>query len=321
MNLNNIDSMKFIMSLLVIAIHVRPFEGYHIQILFDKISPIAVPFFFIASGYLLSKNFKSISKEEINFKLSTYLKKTISLYLIWTVIYLPFTIYGCLKEEYNLKQSILSFVRGFLFIGENYYSWPLWYLLALIISVYIIKLLINFNISINKILLISIFLTLIGLYISNFASHDNLIISLYYKLFSSTRNGFFVGLLYVSIGFHIALKGGFSNKFNKIIILVCSIGIAFNVPFSVYLFSYSLFNIVINSNSLIYDIDLNKNLRSLSTTLYLTHMIFYGIIRHSFLYHYMSSAYLFIITTILCISLGCFIISKQDNKYIKLCFN
>ena len=54
---NAIDFVKFIMALVVVAIHTEPFHGSseNIQVLFDTFSGLAVPFFFISSGFLLGK--------------------------------------------------------------------------------------------------------------------------------------------------------------------------------------------------------------------------------------------------------------------------
>lgn len=45
---NAIDFVKFIMALVVVAIHTEPFHGSseNIQVLFDTFSGLAVPFFF-----------------------------------------------------------------------------------------------------------------------------------------------------------------------------------------------------------------------------------------------------------------------------------
>ena len=60
--------------------------------------------------------------------------KLLRLYLIWTLLYLPLTIFGNVLLGKNLLHGSLSFIRGTLFVGENYYSWPLWYLLASIVG-------------------------------------------------------------------------------------------------------------------------------------------------------------------------------------------
>ena len=52
-NLQMVDLMKFILAILVITIHSSPLTGSYEYILTGIIARIAVPFFFISSGYIL----------------------------------------------------------------------------------------------------------------------------------------------------------------------------------------------------------------------------------------------------------------------------
>src|SRR5688572_928654 len=97
-NYTGVDIVKFIMAVFVIAIHTQPLysmrdTGYFH--LYEIIISTAVPYFFMASGYFL---FTKINNDDQTLddklvKLRQYILKLIKLYLIWTVIYMPITLY------------------------------------------------------------------------------------------------------------------------------------------------------------------------------------------------------------------------------------
>lgn len=56
-----IDVVKYIMAFCVIAIHTLPLKNVQNEVvtsLFDTFVSLAVPFFFLSSGYLVEKNAK-----------------------------------------------------------------------------------------------------------------------------------------------------------------------------------------------------------------------------------------------------------------------
>lgn len=52
------------------------------------------------------------------------------MYLIWSIIYLPITLIYWVKQGVSPIQVLISAVRGYLILGQQYNSWMLWYLLA-----------------------------------------------------------------------------------------------------------------------------------------------------------------------------------------------
>lgn len=89
-------------------------------------------------------------------------------------------------------------------IGENYLSWPLWYLLAMLVAGSIIYVLEKYRVRYNKILLGVVFV-LLAVLLNCF--HHISIVELYFKLFKTTRNVFFEGFPYLMIGIIIASYG------------------------------------------------------------------------------------------------------------------
>ena len=54
-------------------------------------------------------------------------------YFIWSVLYLPLAFYGFfIVDKYGIYKSGALYIRNILFQGQNYFSYPLWYLLAAI---------------------------------------------------------------------------------------------------------------------------------------------------------------------------------------------
>lgn len=84
-----IDVMKFLMCMLVVCLHVRPFgaEEYPMaaMILYQYIARIAVPFFFVTSSYFL---FCKLDEKALNVdNCVKYIWRFVRLYLIWSLIY------------------------------------------------------------------------------------------------------------------------------------------------------------------------------------------------------------------------------------------
>lgn len=102
-----LDLMKFVMAVVVIAIHIRPevsFSNHSVKIIFEGIYSLAVPFFFMASGFLLFRKARIPLEDVGKARILSYLKRMLKLYVVWTLIYLPLTIYGFWKEHQPWRQ-------------------------------------------------------------------------------------------------------------------------------------------------------------------------------------------------------------------------
>lgn len=141
MQYKGIDIMKFIMALFVVVLHTHPLQTVNAAADFataDVIARVAVPFFFVASGFLLEKQM-SARQTENKAILLRYAKKVLTLYCIWTVIYLPIIISSkIIDSEESLAKSTFSAVRDFIFAGS--YG-QLWYLPAVAVGVLLVFLL------------------------------------------------------------------------------------------------------------------------------------------------------------------------------------
>ena len=198
-----IDICKFLMAIFVIAIHTHPVAqegtGYYF---YQGTVALAVPFFFIASGFMLGLHINFEDKQSIQNNLAAYGKKIFLLYCKWSLYYLPLAIMEYTKRGSTLIRSILSYIRGFLFVGEHYNSWHLWYLLSLCISIVLIYLMYLLSISFRNMIFISAFIYLAAVSITYLITLDtnNLVLMLYEKIFGTGR--LWTGLLYVTIGLY-----------------------------------------------------------------------------------------------------------------------
>ena len=127
-NKMNIDVWRFIVSFLIVAIHISPF---------DKISPqfdffftrilgrIAVPLFLMITGYyILDKSINDIKR------IKEYTKKIIKIYLFCIILYIPINIY--MGKFANI--SFIQIIKDIFINGTLYH---LWYFPALILGIWI----------------------------------------------------------------------------------------------------------------------------------------------------------------------------------------
>lgn len=206
-----LDIAKFISAFLVICIHTGPLLDTNETanfVLVQIIARIAVPLFFIISGYLFFT--KLDNEREWNdyanvAALKHYVFRLGKLYLIWSILYLPFN-YLLVKGDGVHAMTFLRYLRDFFFTGSYYHLWFLPALMVAVCAVYVLRR----YVSLTTTLIISALLYLVGMlgnvypvmieelpYIGR-AYHS------YIQLFVTTRNGIFFGMLFISLGAYFA---------------------------------------------------------------------------------------------------------------------
>lgn len=205
MNLNKsytgIDIFRLIAALLVIAIHTSPLSSINETadfILTRIFARIAVPFFFVTSGYFLITRYSRNAD-----KLFKFIKKIALIYSAAIVIYLPINIYNNYFDMENLLPNI---IKDIIFDGTLYH---LWYLPASIIGAAIAWVLVK-KTTYKTAFVVGTFLYLIGMFgDSYYGISENIPIlngfyDLIFQVSDYTRNGFFIAPIFFVMGGFLA---------------------------------------------------------------------------------------------------------------------
>lgn len=310
-----VDLMRLFMSVNVVAIHTQALDcidSEFVRQCLNSFCRLAVPFFFVASGFFVWRNISDGSQCEKLERIQDWLKYITKLYIVWSVIYLPFAVYGFAQETVGFGSAILIYFRNFLLVGENFWSWPLWYLLAIIVAGCIIWIIIKFHGNIAPLYPIAIVLALTGLCMSECQNEP--IVSFYYKLFKTARNGVFVGLPYLTIGILIANGGLAKMKYVFPLIGISLVAYILEVPFMGYVVIWALFSLLIQIERVPYNVNYYL-IRVASEVIYLVHMLWYGFF--SIICPKMSSVVIFFSVVLLSSMTALIVIKNRDKKVVR----
>lgn len=277
---NSIDVMKFILAFFVVAIHTDPLrfmKGAFIYKLYWSIINIAVPIFFMSTGYLLTKG---IDEKDLNFKLNKYLRKIVKLYIVWNIVYFPLAIYEYIIKKFSALHSIVDYLRGFFLVGQHYNSWILWYLLSTIYAIVYILICQKAKLSEKTMLMISSAIWFLSILFTLSASGnielsgiEGQLMGILKRLFASGR--IFTGLFYIPVGIELRKIRG-CKKIEIIMAIVGVILASFGVE-SGYLFEVGRGMASIGVFLFVVQIDIPKSkiyvkLRNASSTIYFIHL-------------------------------------------------
>lgn len=184
-NYNGIDLAKFFCAVMVFVIHIAPFDPESFPLarylnfgLQQYLCRLAVPFFFVSSGFFLFKKMPphdDLNKEAIK----NYCFKILRLLGTWTVL---------------------------LFWGG---TWHLWYLGATVIAVILLSLCFHFRMRFKHIAIVACLLYIIGLLGDSYYGVVEPLARLpvikyiftgYNLMFQTTRNGVFMGFIFILMG-------------------------------------------------------------------------------------------------------------------------
>ena len=281
-------------------------------------------FSFYLRVFLLAQKFEPSFPSPKNITtVKKYLLKIIKMYVVWTVVYLPMAIYHFISTGTGVIKSVLLYIRGFVFIGEQYNSWHLWYLLSTIYALVFILILLYLKTSPKKAIIFSslLFLISIGIdYLSAYAGNSNIFIELLIKMIKvSIGSGrILTGLFYLPLGCFLAQK----QPNLKVSLSMLVSGYILNVfvqndywsTFLVAISSIGFFcviNAIALPNSRVYPF-----VRKMSTTIYFVHMYIW-----SFYYVlvYGEKTYgvvCFLVTIVICLVLSAVtvVVTERYNK-------
>ncbi|KGJ53793.1 membrane protein [[Clostridium] innocuum] len=213
----NLDLFRFLSSIIIIVLHVRPFftVSYEIDMAINNIiGRICVPFFFFISGYFAAKQ-----EQKKPDYIRSYIRSMIPVYLLWSAVYLPWSLslaapyiqqvsgllctIGLPTAIQNLLLLLLiplAVIIALLYSGVYYH---LWYFPALLLSMLVLRWW-KRKYSLRVLLTVSFVLLLFGAtetYYGFCGQFFQSLLHYYYAVFFTTRNFLFFALFYVTLGY------------------------------------------------------------------------------------------------------------------------
>lgn len=195
--------MRIFCSVMVIVVHTYPFYEAFPTLGFissNIIGRILIPFFFICAGYFFQKGDLVHSKE----RFKHYSSKLLRLYLLWSLLYIPFGIYH-LSYTMTLHPYLWA-PAAILALGTFGTYFHLWYMAALIGAVFFCFYYLK-KFSLNSLLILSGLLFIVGCVETYYGALPLLVqqsVDLYLSIFFTTRNVLFLGIFLFSLGLWIA---------------------------------------------------------------------------------------------------------------------
>ncbi|MDD5021042.1 MAG: acyltransferase [Endomicrobiaceae bacterium] len=220
----SLDIFRYFCALLVVAIHIHPFMdvNYSMGYLATQIIPrIAVPFFFVLSGYYFIQNLYN------NSSVFKTVRKIFIVYILWSVIYLSIYIFNSISNSVPLIVIIKECMLKFFILGSYYHLWffpALFFAMGTVFIAHKLKFL-------KLLFIISLIFYIIGCIgcswyeIGNKITFLSTIINLHE--FNIIRRILFMGLPFFMVGYLLNIfktkYGSFINKKLMLILIITSI--------------------------------------------------------------------------------------------------
>lgn len=199
-----LDAARFVMAFLVVCIHV-PYEGYWGHA-FMALTRIAVPFFFILSGYFLGNKLEDSTKILKQFKqIALITLFATGVYFIW---YLALAIYQRTGVS-NYLESIFSFksIFNWIIYNDPAIGFHLWYLYAYLYTLIIVYIAVKFNVVQYLFYLIPVLLSVDLI----FGKYSLVVWKTEFPV-HCVRNFLFLGLPFFMIGSYLRKNESLLNK-------------------------------------------------------------------------------------------------------------
>ena len=217
------------------------------------------------------------------------------------------TILGFYKAGDGFVKSFVQFIRNVFFQGENYYSWPLWYLLSAVYGLTILKLLVESQKETKKfnfysiIIFFCVFMHFATDYIVNLNTTNNVVVTFSLLVEKTIRKGrIFSGVYYILLGNLIAKSEYHIGRIYLLAIFIASyLIVAFTsfLPIKMIMcitFFLLVISVKATGNGIYF--------RRTSTIMYYTHMIVFFVLNitvNKEKYGWVGFAFCCIVTNIL----------------------
>lgn len=312
---NAIDVTKFICALLVVTVHIAPFNDDGAIILKylnfgvrKYLARIAVPFFFVCSGFFLFRQIEN--SENRRTVIENYCFRLIRLLGLWSIV---------------LTENI-----GF----------HLWYVGASVVAIGVASLLLKWNIKYRYMILVAAGLYILGLLGDSYYGLIEELVQIqpfkfldgtYRYFFSNTQNGVFMGFPFFLCGMLFA-RG--KIRINKVIALIGFLVSEILLFFEVFLLEHfeiakdynmfiflipaTIFLFALVSNIQLKDRPVYKKLRVAGVLVYFSHLLVYKMVHYvaaivQKTLHLDLSNYLFWITLLCAVGIA-FLIEYLSHK-------
>ena len=280
--------------------------------MFNFMESLAVPIFFCITGYFLQcKLSKPVCRDKVY---KARLFKYIILYCKLSLAYLPLTIYGITYYNQNNSaiHNLANLIINYLIIGEQYYSWPLWYLLSLIWSLFVLKALPRMS---TRRLLVASFIIFAFAYCANTLSDT-------YLVTHTIRSGrIFTGISYLMLGMIVYRhKTIFGSVKGLVIILVAALlSCVLHLDYSTtnimaFISAPWIVGFAMNFTMIESEVSISKLVRDMSAWIYYSHMYFLFFIVH-FRKGYFSDTSTFAFVTLSSFIISLFICILKRRMY------
>ena len=199
------DLLKFLMSMMIVAIHTKAF--FDVDIIRRLTAPLlnaAVPVFFILSSFFL---FSKMEKSGFLWCVwMSFFKRISILYLFWFIITLPVTLYTR-SDYWELSQPVLAltFFKDLLFSHTFGGSWFLSALVVGVLFVFLLKKYLNANNVVLLLLAIAVYIFVkCQDFFPNWLQQPYLFLQHYIR--EEVELTFVTGFIWCAIGFILAKK-------------------------------------------------------------------------------------------------------------------
>ncbi|ERK30892.1 acyltransferase family protein [Clostridium intestinale] len=318
-----VDVMRFVCAILVISIHTSALYSFGDipgKVLSLGISRIAVPFFFIASGYFFYERFNHEGY------LKAYIIRILKYYLISSIVY-TLILFTFIKSR---NSNIWDLVKNLLFNGV---SPSLWFFPALIFSISVLYLFLKKN-WIKPLVVVSLVLYALGLIGDSYyglvvGTPLEKLVEMYSAIFVNTRNGLCFGLPFLTLGVLIN-KYDMKNKLKHLKALTLLSAVIFvseayvlisnnisrdnNMYISLMFLVSCIFLLSLRSKKILSDRKA-KLLRDMSLWIYCLHELLQFLV-YGLLPKVSSNSFLvFLMVTLVVVPLSYFIVRKKAPFY------
>lgn len=303
------DILKILMAFVIVSLHsgvskemVQPIAAWCLNI-----QNLAVPVFFVLSSYLFFDKFFSSGRDDTK-ALWRYERRLFVLYIIWSVIMIPITLFLHHYQAQGLM-GLLYWIKDFFF---DYTFYASWFFGALLVGMPIVFLLRNHP---WIIVALSLVLYVVFTFYTLLPHWVLWPFELYHKYLGTPQRSFLFGIVWIGLGFLMSKWQVLDiKKTDSYMGLI--VGIVAACLFKPLQIIGALALI-----GLFYAIDGNKMnhriwsfFRKCSIVIYCVHYVFIHILWYL---HIESACILFLLTGALSLTIASIIVALSDNKHLR----